>query len=222
MSWSAIPTRNTIGVRRLYTLSGYRTTMHGLGTAPSQDTIDALVSAGYSSGDINTAVAFNVTDEQLNALPFPADASERAAGFQALMVQLTTPQSAGVPASQMQTSIPGYVYGAGKSAGDTLATATGQAVAAGLGPAGALIAAGSSGPAPVLPVSGPVTGAGLPDNTYIPPGVLWKAPGVTTAPGGTPPPPNPINWSLWLQQNFTVIVVGLAAIVILPKVIKKL
>lgn len=90
MSYATAPTfeANKIGVRRVYTLAG-------LGTAPDQTTIaELVVTGGYDMGDINTLIAMGATNEQLQALPYPAAADERSAAFSNLMNQLGGAQAA--------------------------------------------------------------------------------------------------------------------------------
>lgn len=97
MSTAIASTHNTIGLRnlgrtshgRIFSqsrphLNGYLT----LGSAPDPDTVGALTSAGYDPALIQTAIALGATDEQLLALPYPADENERAAAMQQLIGQL--------------------------------------------------------------------------------------------------------------------------------------
>jgi hypothetical protein len=106
MSNTIMSTTNTTGVRRLRTLSGpwmgsLRGDSHaGLGSYPDPDTIAGLVAAGYSQGELNTLVSMGATDEQLLALPYPADPGEMADAMITLMNRLggALPAS-GAPAS---------------------------------------------------------------------------------------------------------------------------
>jgi hypothetical protein len=84
MSYAIMANPITTGVRRLRTLGG----LWGLGTPPDPDTINELVAAGYDSGDINTAVAMGATNEQLLALPYPADPATEAEALATLINQL--------------------------------------------------------------------------------------------------------------------------------------
>jgi len=56
-------------------------------------------------------------------------------------------------------------------------------------------------------------------------GVANVQPPGTIPTGGmytTPPPPQPIDWSAWLQKNAGMIVLAIAAIAIVPPLVKKL
>ena len=104
MSYAIAPTfeANKIGVRRAYTL-GF------LGTPPDPDTMSELVAAGYNSADVQSAVALGATNEQLLALPFPADPQTESNAIQALIQQLSGLQAPpGLPA----TSSPAFPQGA--------------------------------------------------------------------------------------------------------------
>ena len=63
-------------------------TMGALGTVPQQTTVNELVAANYNPTTINQLIAMGVTDEQLQALPYPASAAEMQAGVNALAAQL--------------------------------------------------------------------------------------------------------------------------------------
>jgi len=108
MSYAIAPTfeANKIGVRRVYTLGMFR----GMSGAPDPDTIAALLAAGYTQDQISTLQAFNVTDEQLLALPYPASQQEMDNSFQTLLQQLSA-ASTSTPVI-MQTSAAGAAYGA--------------------------------------------------------------------------------------------------------------
>jgi disulfide bond formation protein DsbB len=107
MSYAIAPTfeSNRIGVRVLSVKSGLGGVpsgwnLGGLGTAPDQDTINELVAAGYDPGTISTLALLGATDEQLLALPYPADSGTMAAAAANLMNQLGGATAApGAPAS---------------------------------------------------------------------------------------------------------------------------
>jgi hypothetical protein len=92
---------NKIGVRRAYTLGRFS----GLGTAPDPDTINELVANGYNPADVNSAVALGATNEQLLALPFPADPQTEANAIQSLIQQLSGLQA---PPGLPSTSSPSF------------------------------------------------------------------------------------------------------------------
>jgi hypothetical protein len=85
MSYAIAPTfeSNRLGLRPV-ALSG----LWGLGTAADQDTINELVAAGYDPATISTLALLGATNEQLQALPYPADSGTRAAAASNLMNQL--------------------------------------------------------------------------------------------------------------------------------------
>jgi hypothetical protein len=65
--------------------------LHGLGylgTVPDQTTINELLAAGYDSGTLQTAVSMGASNEQLQALPYPADPIEMSDAITTLMNQL--------------------------------------------------------------------------------------------------------------------------------------
>jgi hypothetical protein len=62
--------------------------MQGLGTAPDSNAISDLVNAGYNSATINQLIAMGATNEQLQALPFPADPATMQAAVNALAAAL--------------------------------------------------------------------------------------------------------------------------------------
>jgi hypothetical protein len=104
-----MPTVFATGVRRMRTLNGWPM-LGAMGTPPDQTTIaELVVNGGYDMDTINTLIAQGATNEQLQALPYPATADERAAGITNLMNQLGGAQAApGAPA----TSARSYPQGA--------------------------------------------------------------------------------------------------------------
>lgn len=97
-----MPNPFSTGVKRLVTLGG-------LGTAPDPETVNELKAAGYDSGSIDTAVALGATNEQLQALPYPADPATILAATQQLLNQL----AGALPASgQPASSAASYPKGA--------------------------------------------------------------------------------------------------------------
>jgi hypothetical protein len=101
MSYTPIRTAITTGTRRLHTL-GSLWGMGWLGTAPDPDTVAELVSAGYDQDEINMAIQMGATNEQLLALPYPADPATEAMAVADLVNQLgagaAQPVSTAVPA----------------------------------------------------------------------------------------------------------------------------
>jgi hypothetical protein len=63
-------------------------TMGFLGTPPDPSSVQDLVNAGYNATTINALISMGATNEQLQALPFPASATEMQAGVNALSAQL--------------------------------------------------------------------------------------------------------------------------------------
>jgi Transglutaminase-like superfamily len=63
-------------------------TMGALGTVPQQATVNELVAANYNPTTINQLISMGATDEQLQALPYPASSTEMQAGVNALVAQL--------------------------------------------------------------------------------------------------------------------------------------
>ena len=107
MSIAVVSTHNTMGVRTLGGVpplsmrakrhrGGYLT----LGAAPSSDTLSELVSAGYDPAMLQTFVALGATNEQLQALPYPASPDEIAAASQQLMGALTSSSAVSTAAVQ--------------------------------------------------------------------------------------------------------------------------
>jgi hypothetical protein len=90
------------GMPRLRAHSQSRPTMHGymrvMGSAPDPDTIAVLVQAGYDAGTLQTAISLGATDEQLLALPYPADPQEITDASVQLIQSLTARPS--IPAPQ--------------------------------------------------------------------------------------------------------------------------
>lgn len=111
MANTIMPTVFASGVRRLRTLSGWPM-LGAMGTPPDQTTIaELVVNGGYDMGTINMLITMGATNEQLQALPYPASANERAAGITNLMNQLggaqATPGAAATSAgSYPQGAIP--------------------------------------------------------------------------------------------------------------------
>jgi hypothetical protein len=147
-------------------------TLKGLGSAPAQSTFDELVAAGYDPIAIEQVMAEGASNEQFLALPYPASPDEMGAALYALQAQLAgAPSAAGVPASQMQTSIPGYLYSvaggpvtqAAQAASGPVGTvysaigpdAANQAAIATLGPAGSLVATARGTPLSVAAAGTP-------------------------------------------------------------------
>lgn len=111
MANTIMPTVFSSGVRRMHTLSGWPM-LGAMGTPPDQTTIaELVVNGGYDMGTINTLITMGASNEQLQALPYPASANERAAGITNLMNQLGGAQAApGAPAtsagSYPQSAVP--------------------------------------------------------------------------------------------------------------------
>jgi Transglutaminase-like superfamily len=63
-------------------------TMAFIGTIPQQQTVNELVAANYNPTTLNQLIAMGATDEQLQALPYPATTAEMQAGVNALAAQL--------------------------------------------------------------------------------------------------------------------------------------
>jgi hypothetical protein len=70
---------------------GRHRTMGALGTVPQQQTVNELVSANYNPATINQLISMGATDEQLQALPYPASSTEMQNGVNALAAQLGGP-----------------------------------------------------------------------------------------------------------------------------------
>lgn len=111
MANTIMPTVFSSGVRRMRTLSGWPM-LGAMGTPPDQTTIaELVVNGGYDMGTINMLITMGASNEQLQALPYPASANERAAGITNLMNQVGGAQAApGAPAtsagSYPQAAIP--------------------------------------------------------------------------------------------------------------------
>lgn len=86
-----------------------------LGTAPQQATVNDLTAAGYNVSTINQLLALGVTDEQLQALPYPEDAGTEAAAAAALLAQLQSvakPATVASPAATTSSLITSITQGA--------------------------------------------------------------------------------------------------------------
>src|SRR5579859_7711735 len=90
MSWTAMPNAMNQGVRRLHTLGA----LWGLGTDPQYDTLAELQDAGWNPGRLQILQQLGATNEQLQALPYPASEDEMTAAYNALALQLSQLQSA--------------------------------------------------------------------------------------------------------------------------------
>jgi hypothetical protein len=100
MSYAIMANPINTGVRRLRTLRG----LWGLGTAADPDTVNELKNAGYEPDLVDTAVAMGATNEQLLALPYPADPDVESEAIATLINQLggALPPS-GAPATSAQS-----------------------------------------------------------------------------------------------------------------------
>jgi hypothetical protein len=82
-------------------------TMAFLGTPPDPSSVQDLVNAGYNPTTINALISLGATNEQLQALPFPATPAEMQAGINALSAQLgggVVPAPVAAPPSGAVTS----------------------------------------------------------------------------------------------------------------------
>jgi hypothetical protein len=117
MSWSVIPTNMNTGVRRLRTTLG---ALWGLGTAPQADTIAELEDSGWDPQRINVLLQLNVTDEQLQALPYPASDTEMTAAYNALALQLSQAPTAAPPATPLTIVAPSPAPAATSASGSVV------------------------------------------------------------------------------------------------------
>jgi Transglutaminase-like superfamily len=63
-------------------------TVSGLGSPPDQSAVQDLVNNGYNPAAINQLISLGASNEQLQALPFPASAAEMQSAVNALIAQL--------------------------------------------------------------------------------------------------------------------------------------
>jgi hypothetical protein len=215
------------GYMHLYGVRGLRG-MRGLGNGVDPDTISTLTAAGYDPSVLNTLVAQGATDQQLQNLPYGpgTTADDMGSGVYQLSASLGGPSgSAGVPASQMQISASGLVYGAAVGATGPLGTliegsqpgTVSQAVGFATGPGGTYLTPGPNVPSG----SGGVT----PSAPSLASTTISSLPSLSSLFGlGSPAPPSgqPQTLLAWIEANAVWIVIIAAGAIILPPLIKKL
>jgi hypothetical protein len=103
-------------------------TMGFLGTPPDPSSVQDLVNAGYNPTSINALISMGASNEQLQALPFPASAAEMQAGINALAAQLgggivAPPVAAAPPSGGVTSSSIATIY---QGTADIIRAASGQ------------------------------------------------------------------------------------------------